>query len=297
MAETRRLRELVSSILPRLELPDGPLMVALSGGADSAALAYLCVESGVETAALHIDHQFPASPMLADAAGSVAARIGIGLETRQVTVGDGASPEEMAREARYEVFSESPVPLLTAHTRDDNVETVMINLIRGTGTSGLAGIPPFRPPCIHRPMLAVTASETREVCTLAGLPYREDPMNLRSDLTRNRVRHEILPLIRALNPAVDAAIARAASSLRRDREYLEAQTDTLEAGSLSASVLTTAPPALADRLMRRSLESHGIAPTADRIGRMWSVATGESERQDLAAGKAVFRRGQLLVIE
>jgi tRNA(Ile)-lysidine synthase len=297
MAETRRLRELVSSILPRLELPNGPLVAALSGGADSAALAYLCVESGVETAALHIDHQLPASPMLAEAAGSVAARIGIALETRQVTVEEGASPEEMARKARYEVFSKSPVPLLTAHTRDDTVETVLINLIRGTGTAGLAGIPPFRPPCIYRPMLAVTGSETREVCTLAGLPYRDDPMNLRPDLTRNRVRHEILPLMRALNPAVDAAIARAASSLRRDHDYLEAQAEALDPGSLTASVLATVPRVLADRLIRRCLESHGIAPTADRIGRVWSVATGESERQDLAAGKTISRRGATLVIE
>jgi tRNA(Ile)-lysidine synthase len=297
MAETRRLTELVSSILPRLELPDGPLVVALSGGADSAALAYLCVESGIDTTALHIDHQFPASPMLAEAAGSVAAHIGIAMETRQVTVGDGASPEEMARKARYEVFAKSPVPLLTAHTRDDTVETVLINLIRGTGTAGLAGIPRFRPPLIYRPMLAITGSETREICTLAGLPYRDDPMNLRPDLTRNRVRLEILPLMRALNPAVDAAIARAATSLRRDHDYLESETEALDTGTLAASVLTTLPRVLADRLIRRSLESHGIAPTADRIERVWSVATGESERQDLAAGKTVSRRGATLVIE
>lgn len=297
MAETRRLTELVSSILPRLELPDGPLVVALSGGADSAALAYLCVESGVEASALHIDHQLPGSPMMAEAARSVAAHIGITMETSQVTVGTGASPEEMAREARYEVFAKSPVPLLTAHTRDDTVETVLINLIRGTGTAGLAGIPPFRAPCIYRPMLAVTGSETREVCVLAGLPYRDDPMNMYPDLTRYRVRHEILPLMRALNPAVDAAMARAANSLRRDHDYLEAQAEALDTGSLAASVLTTLPRVLADRLIRRSLESQGIAPTADRIGRVWSVATGKSERQDLAAGKTVGRRGALLVIE
>jgi tRNA(Ile)-lysidine synthase len=297
MAETRRLTELVSSILPRLELPDGSLVVALSGGADSAALAYLCVESGIDTTALHIDHQFPASPMLAEAAGSVAAHIGIAIETRQVTVGDGASLEEMARKARYEVFAKSPVPLLTAHTRDDTVETVLINLIRGTGTAGLAGIPRFRPPLIYRPMLAITGSETREICALAGLPYRDDPMNLHPELTRNRVRLEILPLMRALNPAVDAAIARAATSLRRDHDYLESQAEALDTGTLAPSVLTTVPRVLADRLIRRYLESHGIAPTADRIGRVWSVATGESERQDLAAGKTVFRQGATLVIE
>lgn len=297
MATTRRLRELVSSILPRLELPHGPLVVALSGGADSAALALLCVESGIETTGLHIDHRLPASPVLAEAAETIAARLGITLDTRQVTVEKGPSPEEMAREARYEVFSTSPVPLLTAHTRDDTVETVLINLIRGTGTTGLAGIPPFRPPCVYRPMLEITGSETREVCSLAGLPYRDDPMNVDLDLTRNRVRHEILPLLRSLNPAIDAAIARAAASLRRDRDYLEGQADALDEQSLPVSVITTAPRVLADRLLRRALEDNGIEPTADRIGRMWAVASGETDRQDLAGGKAVIRSGALLVIE
>lgn len=297
MATTRRLRELVSSILPRLDLPDGPLVVALSGGADSAALAFFCVEAGVETTGLHIDHGLSASPVLAEAAEAIAARLGISLDTRQVTVEEGASPEEMARKARYEVFSRSPVPLLTAHTLDDTVETVLINLIRGTGTTGLAGIPPFRPPCVYRPMLAVTGNETREVCSLAGLPYRDDPMNADLDLTRNRVRHEILPLLRSLNPAIGAAIARAAASLRQDSDYLEEQTDAIDRGSLPVSVVTTAPRVLADRLLRRALEDSGIGPTADRIGRMWSVASGETERQDLAGGKVVIRRGALLVIE
>lgn len=297
MATTRRLRELVASILPRLDLPDGPLVVALSGGADSAALAWLCVDSGVETTGLHIDHQLPASPILAEAADAIAARIGISLDTRQVTLEDGASPEEMARRARYEVFSKSPIPLLTAHTLDDTVETVLINLIRGTGTTGLAGIPPFRPPRVYRPMLAVTGSETREVSTLVGLPYRDDPMNADLDLTRNRVRHEVLPMLRSMNPGIDAAIARAASSLRRDSDYLEEQADVLDKGSLPVSVITTVPRVLADRLFRRALQNSGIGPTADRIGRMWSVASGETDRQDLAGGKSVVRRGALLVIE
>lgn len=278
-------------------MPDGPVIVALSGGADSAALALLCNEAGVETGGLHVDHRLPASPQLSAAAQAIATRLGISLEVRQVTVERGPSPEEMARNARYDVFTRSPSPLLTAHTRDDTVETVLINLIRGTGMAGLAGIPPFRPPCIYRPMLEVTRSETRELASLAGLPFRDDPMNEDPDLTRNRVRKEILPLMRELNPGVDGAIARAAYALRRDSEYLEEQAAAISSRALPVSVVTTAPRALGDRLLRRALDESGIGATSDRIERMRSVASGETERQDLAGGLSVVRRGALLVIE
>ncbi|HUG31321.1 MAG TPA: tRNA lysidine(34) synthetase TilS [Acidimicrobiia bacterium] len=297
MAETRRLSELIAATLPRLELPDGPVVVALSGGADSAALALLCVEEGSEVSAIHVDHQLPASPTLAAAASAIAARLGISLAIHQVVVDVGPSPEDMARRARYEVFARSSQPVLTAHTQDDNVETIMINLIRGTGSAGLAGIPRFRPPQIHRPILDLTRNETRELSSLAGLPFRDDPMNDDLTLTRNKIRLEILPMMRELNPEVDAALARAAATLRRDIEYLDDQAATLSQEVLPISVLTTAPRVLADRLLRRALEESGVGVTSDRIDRMWSVVCGESERQELAGGRAAVRREAMLVIE
>ncbi|MFP4074338.1 MAG: tRNA lysidine(34) synthetase TilS, partial [Actinomycetota bacterium] len=220
MAETRRLSELVSGAQQRLVLPEGPVEVALSGGADSASLAYLCLESGLDVRALHIDHQLPASPMMARAAGDIAGKLGIELEVRQVTLAEGPSPEEQAREARYAELAERAGAILTGHTRDDSIETMLINLIRGTGPTGLTGIPSFRPPNIYRPMLAVTRSETREIATLAGLPFVDDPMNEDLSLTRNRIRLELLPVMRELNPQVEAALARTAATLERDRVYL-----------------------------------------------------------------------------
>lgn len=297
MAETRRLSELVSAAQQRLDLPEGPLEVALSGGADSASLAYLSIERGREVRAVHIDHQLPASPLMARAAGEVAAKLGIEMEVRQVDLPEGPSPEEQAREARYAVLAEREVPVLTGHTRDDSIETMLINLIRGTGPSGLTGIPSFRRPNIYRPMLAITRSETREIATLAGLPFVDDPMNEDLSLTRNRIRLELLPLMRELNPQVDVALARTAATLERDRVYLEERADEHFGRALPVSAVTTLPRALADRVLRRALEENGIGPTSDRIGRMWSVASGESERQELAAGRVVVRRGALLVIE
>lgn len=297
MAETRRLSELVSAAQQRLELPEGPVEVALSGGADSASLAYLGIESGYEVRVLHIDHQLPASPMMARAAGDVAAKLGIEMEVIQVDVGEGPSPEDQARDARYAVLAEREGPVLTGHTRDDSIETMLINLVRGTGPSGLTGIPSFRSPNIYRPMLAVTRSETRELATLAGLPFVDDPMNADLSLTRNRVRLQLLPLMRELNPQVDAALARTAATLERDREYLEERVAEHFGRAVPVSAVTTLPRALADRVLHRALEENGIGPTSDRIGRMWSVASGESERQELAAGRVVVRRGALLVIE
>lgn len=298
MVATRRLKELVSATLPKLELPHGPMVVALSGGADSAALALLTREAGRDTSALHVDHQLPGSPRMSEAARAIAAGLGITLDIRKVVVAEGASPEEQAREARYQALSESGGPILTGHTRDDSVETMLINLIRGTGSSGMTGIPRFRPPHVHRPLLEITRSETREIATLAGLPFADDPMNRDMSLTRNRVRLEILPLLRELNPQVEAALARTAATLARDAEYLDGEISKYHGSSpVSVAVVMTLPRALADRVLHSALERNGIGPTADRIERMRSVAAGHSDRQELAEDQMVVRRGALLLIE
>lgn len=297
MAATRRLTELIAGALPRLRVPDGAVVLALSGGADSAALGLLLGEEGHDFKAVHVDHGLPASAMLAEAAEAIASRLGIDLEVVPVTLEEGPSPEQRARDARYQVFDRSGPPVVTAHTRDDSVETMLINLIRGTGPAGLGGIPEFRPPRVHRPMLEVTRDETREVATLAGLPFADDPMNQDPALTRNRVRHSILPLMRALNPQIDPALARTAEMLRRDHDFLEYLAGMGLGPTLPAAVVATLPRVLGDRLVRRALEAAGIGPTSDRIGRVRSVAMGESDRQDLADGRRVVRQGALLVIE
>src|SRR5690554_6166813 len=144
MAGTRRLTALAAEARSRLDLPDGDLVVALSGGADSAALAWLVGEEGRSVRAIHVDHGFPGSPLMRRAAMAVAAALDIPLEIVAVTVPEGPSPENQARIARYAALAaalKEGETLLTAHTADDNVETVIINLARGTGTRGLAGIP------------------------------------------------------------------------------------------------------------------------------------------------------------
>lgn len=297
MVATRRLKELISAALPKLELPDGRLIVALSGGADSASLAFLTLEAGREVAALHVNHQLPASPQLAKAARVIAAKLEIPIEISSVSVGSGPSPEEQARIARYQVLCSVNAPVLTGHTRDDSIETLLINLVRGTGSAGLVGIPRFRPPNITRPILDLTRSETREIATLAGLPFFDDPMNVDMALTRNRIRLEVLPLLRSMNPGVESALTRTATILARDLAYLDRLTPGLSDNTVAVSVLLTLPRPLSDRILHGILERADLSPTADRMERMWSVAVGSSDRQDLAAGRVVARRGALLIVE
>lgn len=296
MVETRRLNELTSEALDRLDLPQGPLFVALSGGADSAALAYLTSEAGVDVRCVHVNHGLPASPEMARAAAAVASCLGLGLETFDVTLPAGPSPEGQARQVRYAALTAVPGPVLTAHTLDDNAETVIINLVRGAGPRGLMGIPGFRAPNIYRPMLTVTRADTREMAGLAGLPYVDDPMNEDLNLVRNRVRRTILPLLAELNPRVVETVARTGELLFRDTALIESLVPETRDSAVAAGVVRVLPRPIADRVLADLLDSAGIGVTADRMERVWDVVRGVSPRQDLVDGKSVIRSGPLVIV-
>ena len=290
----------------RLDLPDGALVVALSGGADSAALAYLCLQAGQDVAAVHINHGLTHSPLMEEAAGEVASALGVDLEVRRVVVPAGPSPEGQARRVRYSVFADlGRGPILTGHTRDDDVETVIFNLVRGTGSRGLAGIPYFRPPCIFRPLLHVTRSETREIAALAGLPFVDDPMNNDPSLSRNRIRHNVIPVLEELNPRVSEAIARMAASVASDNEYLAWRAAQIplvyEDGRVGIAVggLIAVPRTLANRALK-SLISYAIGSsgvTAERVDALFNIAVGKTGPLELAGGVLARRSGPLLVID
>lgn len=307
MVATRRLTELIGSVAARLRLPDGPVVVGLSGGADSAALAYLCVETGREIRALHVNHGLAHSMLMQKAALSVAEELGIDLEIVNVSVPEGPSPEGRAREARYEAFSEAAgnaPALLTAHTVEDNAETILLNLIRGSGPRGLSGIPYNRAPNIYRPSLGISRSETREIASLAGLSYIDDPMNDDPSLTRNWLRNTILPRLAEQNPRIVESIRRAGEAIGRDVQYLDGlarlQSPTLgdsEAKHPRASLLA-APGPVADRVVMEML-GHVIgqsAVTADRVSRVWAVVLGDSASQEVGLGAVARLLGPTLVI-
>ncbi|HSK07189.1 MAG TPA: tRNA lysidine(34) synthetase TilS, partial [Acidimicrobiia bacterium] len=307
MVETRRLSELRSRSAGLLRLPGGDLVIALSGGADSATLAYLLSHLGRRSRAVHVNHGRPASARLEDAARAVAEAVGIELEVIPIVVPPGASFEGQARGARYQALFGSLRPdetLLTAHTLDDQAETVLMNLLRGSGPAGLAGITP-RTDALARPMLAVGRSETRELAALATLPFFDDPSNLDHGFRRNSIRLEVIPDLSArFNPRLIEALARTAELVGADESFLQGEADKVpvigEGGRLAVSLgslLAVARP-VADRALRGLLAR--LRPphrgNAAELEEIWSVVTRRRKSAMLSGGIEVTHEGPLLVL-
>jgi tRNA(Ile)-lysidine synthetase-like protein len=307
MVETRRLTALVSDAGERLELPDSELVVALSGGADSAALAYLTVLAGRAVRAIHVNHGLKGSSGLQGAASEVAAVLELELRMLAVWVGDGPSPEEQARDARYQALLADLEPgetVMTAHTRDDQAETVLMNLIRGAGPDGLAGIPRERGR-ITRPMLGISRSETREIATLAGLPYLDDLSNEDRAIRRNELRLDVLPnLAGRFNTRLVESLARAAELVEADASALDREADhiTIVSGDRSAAVpigsLVSADRPVADRVLRRMLIE--VRPpyggSYSEIADLWEVAHRARSGLMLAGGVEAKVEGPMLIV-
>lgn len=299
MVATRRLDELSAAVAARLDLPEEPWVVALSGGADSAALAWLTARVA-PVRAVHVHHGLPASDALENAARAVAAALSVPIAVRSVTLGHFSENE--ARNARYRALASATGEgewVLTAHTADDQAETVLANLLRGTGLEGLAGIP-LRRDNIARPMLAVTRSETRELATVADLPWIDDPSNNDLLLLRNRIRLHLIPLLEAeFNPAVRRHLANAA------RAISESNLNSLPIGEffsggwrIPAGVLWAMGSEEAVRslrgVVRRLREGYGLDRRESE--RVWLVVEGGARAAELAGGLRVSRSGSWLQI-
>jgi tRNA(Ile)-lysidine synthetase-like protein len=307
MVETRRLTALASDAAGRLELPDTALVVALSGGADSAALAYLTVHADRPLRAIHIDHGLPGSLGLQRAASDIAALLGLELRVLTVAVGDGPSPEDQARDVRYRAMLadlEAGETVMTAHTRDDQAETVLMNLIRGAGPDGLAGIPRERGR-VARPMLDISRSETREIATLAGLPYRDDPSNEDRAIRRNELRLDVLPdLAGRFNIRLVESLARAAELAEADAATLDREADSIpiirddRSAAVPVGSLISAPRPVADRVLRRMINE--VRPpyggNYSEIADLWEVAHRARSGLVLAGGLKAKVEGPMLIL-
>lgn len=290
-----------------LRVPEGPAAVALSGGADSAVCAWALQGAGVETRGLHVHHGLPASDRMAEAAAGVARRLGLGLVVLAVEPSPGASPEGRARAARYAALTAALRPgewLATGHTRDDQAETVLLALLRGAGADGLAGIPALRPPVV-RPLLGVPAGEARELATLLGLPWRDDPENHDLRHLRNRVRHRLLPLLEAEYAAgTGAALVRTAAVVGAEGGLLDelaASIPVERAGSrcrVAAGPLLAAAPVVAARAVRRAVERlrPPYSPGPGEVAVVLEVASRRRVAGELAGGVRVTRSGPYVLL-
>ncbi len=204
----------------------------MSGGADSVALLhFLWKTEGVEVAAAHYNHCLRGKESDADEefVKALCAAMGIECITERGNVAayaaeNGKSTEDAARTLRYEFLRKAAAKLgcsriATAHNADDNAETVLLNLTRGTGLKGLCGIPPVRGEIV-RPFLQTSREEIEEYLDQNGLQHIEDSSNATDDYSRNRIRHHVSPVLRELNPSFSAAVARMTESLREDEEYI-----------------------------------------------------------------------------
>ncbi|MFG2820659.1 tRNA lysidine(34) synthetase TilS [Kitasatospora sp. NPDC048365] len=257
--------------LPRTPAaPGSPLvLVAVSGGADSMALAtataFEAPKLGLRVGAVTVDHGLQAGS--AERAAQVAERLReLGLdpvEAVPVEVGRHGGPENAARDARYGALDAAAerhgaIAVLLGHTRDDQAETVLLGLARGSGSRSLAGMPAQKGR-YRRPLLELDRSATREACSAQSIPVWDDPHNSDPAYTRSRVRHEVLPVLeKHLGGGVVEALARTARLFRDDADALDqwaalAERDLRTAeGALDVGRLAELPPAVRRRVLRRA---------------------------------------------
>ncbi|HZQ30741.1 MAG TPA: tRNA lysidine(34) synthetase TilS [Mycobacterium sp.] len=298
------VRRAVSTFAHRYLADEIPWCVALSGGPDSLALT--AVAAGLRpSTALIVDHGLQAdSSEVADRARTQALDVGCAdAHVLRVDVGRDGGPEAAARSARYEALrtGSGGAPVLLGHTLDDQAETVLLGLGRGSGPRSLAGMRPHQPPWC-RPLLGVRRATTHAACDELGLTPWRDPHNADPAYTRVRLRTEVLPLLEdVLGGGVAEALARTATALREDCDALDelagATVDVAD-GGLDASALSELPDAVRRRVIRGWLLAGGATDLTDeQIRRVddlvvnWrgqgGVAVGSSLRRErLVAGRA-----------
>jgi tRNA(Ile)-lysidine synthase len=280
----------VDQLLSRCNFSAPPAHVdcAVSGGADSVALLVLACASGLQVTAWHVDHGLrDNSHTEATLVRDLAAQLGAHFESRTVVVDSAANVEAQAREARYAVL---PSGVLTGHTADDQAETILINLLRGSGTKGLAGMQPT----MQRPLLQLRRSETQGLCDELGITYFNDPSNDDDRFQRNRIRHEVLPLLESLSKRdIVPVLNRQADLLRDDDDLLNELAAALD--PTDALALAQAPIALSRRAIRAWL-SNPLVPDSATVDRVLDVARGTTLACDIGLGRHVRRSQQRLRI-
>jgi tRNA(Ile)-lysidine synthase len=293
--EIERVRRAVRTMairLPEVFARGTRLVVAFSGGQDSTCLLHAMANAHreLDLVAVHVDHALrPDSAAGAEEVRRRAEAIGVSCEVTRVDVGayrttlKRASVQQAARAARYQALAAAAeqygaAAVLVAHTADDQAETVLLNLVRGAGVLGLAGMrmddivepgqfgppafepPPRRPFRLVRPLLRVSRPTTLAYCTHFGLSLVEDASNQTRIYTRNRVRLDVLPLLEQFNPAIREVLARTADLAADDLAVLDALVASRRAaieqdGEYDLQAFRAQPRALQRRLLRLALQS------------------------------------------
>jgi tRNA(Ile)-lysidine synthase len=283
--------------------PGAPLACAVSGGPDSLALLALAVRAGCAVTAIHVDHGLRAgSAAEAGVVAEAAIRVGATFVSETVVVAPGPNLEARARAARFGVL---PDGVATGHTMDDQAETILLNLLRGAGADGLAGMEPGW----RHPLLGLRRCETHAVCAAMGwVPVRDDS-NEDPAFLRNRVRHELLPLcadVAGRDPV--PLLARQAGVLRDEVALLDALAAAATPDPQDARAVAALPRPLARRAVRRWLRQSGPGagagagagghpPSLAEVGRVLSVAEGRVVATEISGGRRVRRSAGRLIVD
>ena len=289
-------------------MPSGPVVVGVSGGADSIALAlgaaWAGPRCGASVRAVVVDHGL--QPGSTEIAGRVVARLeeaGIVAEMRTTHVSDIGGVEAAAREARLSVLAEAGHPVLLGHTLDDQAETVLLGLLRGSGVRSLAGMAARRG-LFLRPLLGLRRFETEAACREWGVTWWEDPMNRDRRFARVRARSAVALLSEELGRDVAVALARSADLARVDADHLDAlavhgRAEVARGEALDAASVAELPEAVRGRVLRDWLRAVGDGAQrvhVSRVERLLTAWHGQGPvqvpggRVRRLAGRLVFER-------
>ena len=289
----------------RMVSVDSRVLALVSGGADSMCLLHLlmAVVPG-RVGVLTVDHGVRRdSAGEADAVAAAAAELGLPVWIERLGMADGAGLQERARDGRLAAARRVARQhgfdrIATGHTASDQAETVLFRLARGTGRSGALGMAPINGDLI-RPLLCVTAEETRTWCAERGIVVVEDPSNADVRFARARVRHQLLPALEGVQRGAARAVARFADQLRDEGEVLDGVVDAAwercaDRDGLRAASLVTEPPAVARLLIWRLLRDAGLAVDATRVARCVDLAYGGGRPIEVTGGRVAVDRGVLV---
>ncbi|MBQ6825159.1 MAG: tRNA lysidine(34) synthetase TilS [Clostridia bacterium] len=291
------------------------ITVALSGGADSMALLYVLLELrknlGITVSAAHLNHQIRGDEALRDESfvKEQCEKLGVPLfieraEVLKLAKEQNLSVELAARKLRYEFLERvNTGKVATAHTASDNLETVIFNITRGSGLGGVCGIPAKRDIFI-RPLIFCTRQDIENYCEANNIPYITDSTNLTDDYARNKIRHNVIPVLKELNPSVEETVLRMSLNATEDLEFIEGMAEEYLSkyannNSFALNDFEKLNPAVAKRVIKLFIDkcNKEISPEAIHIENAYNKALLGGKTSLPKNYSAVCENGEFWVIK
>ena len=287
--------------------PEESLLCCLSGGADSVALLICLHQLGYDVKACHINHNLRGEESDRDEqfCRQLCEKLGVELEVHSIDVSSYAAEhklgtEQAARIMRYEIFEQTDCDkICTAHTLSDSLETLLFNLARGTGLKGLASIPSVRGRIV-RPLIECSREDVERFLTDQGQTWVTDSTNLTDDYNRNKIRHNVIPALREINPSLEKTVRGTLCNLREDSVFIEAEAEKLYRSAmndkgLDCGILCEAPDALSGRAIKMLCSEAGHDCSRDTVKNIRKLCA-EGGKLTLGYGRyAVVRKGSLFI--